>query len=59
MLPCSFSMAAYELQGRVEEKRKGLSERRERLASLLAKEREMYEVSLLVQRLYCKLFVMV
>lgn len=37
------SMAAYESQGRMEEKKKGLSERRERLASLLAKEREMYE----------------
>ena len=42
-------MAAYESQGRMEEKKKGLSERRERLASLLAKEREMYEVSLLMQ----------
>ena len=39
------SMAAYESQGKTEEKRRRLMERREKLASLLAEERDMYEVS--------------
>lgn len=39
-------MAAYESQGKTEEKRKRLRERREKLASLLAREREIYEVGL-------------
>ena len=37
-------MAAYERKGSDEEKQKRLMERREKLASLLADEREYYEV---------------
>lgn len=37
-------MAAYESQGRTEEKKKRLVERRERLTALLSEERDMYEV---------------
>lgn len=39
-------MAAYESRGRVEEKKEILKKRREKLASLLEEERQMYEVSL-------------
>ena len=39
-------MTAYESQGKSEEKKQRLIERREKLASLLAEERDMYEVSL-------------
>lgn len=38
-------MAAYESQGKSEEKKQRLIERREKLASLLAEERDMYEVN--------------
>lgn len=41
-----FSMAAYETQGRVDEKKQILKERKEKLASLLTEERQMYEVRL-------------
>jgi hypothetical protein len=37
-------MTAYESQGKSEERMKRLLERREKLASLLAEERDMYEV---------------
>lgn len=39
-------MAAYETQGRVDEKKQILKERKEKLASLLTEERQMYEVRL-------------
>ena len=38
------SMAAYEAQGKAERKSEKLKERRDKLAQLLADEREMYEV---------------
>ena len=39
-----FSMAAYEAQGKAEKRGERLKERRDKLALLLAEEREMYEV---------------
>ena len=38
------SMAAYEAKGKMERREERLKKRREKLASLLAEEREMYQV---------------